>query len=87
MTLDEVFAFGIYTLITAIVGIPLGIALAVILILVINRRSFGWSMDISIDPFVLSQSLFLSIVAALLAGVYPAYRMAKIKPANALREE
>jgi putative ABC transport system permease protein len=78
---------GLIGAVAGILAMPIGIALALVLILVINRRSFGWSMDISIDPFLLSQSLTFAIIAALLAGLYPAYRMAKIKPSEALREE
>lgn len=78
---------GIIGALAGILAAPIGIAIAAILILVINQRSFGWSMDISVDPLVLSQSLALAIVAALLAGVYPAMRLSRIKPADALREE
>ncbi|WP_455211930.1 FtsX-like permease family protein [Kaarinaea lacus] len=78
---------GIIGALAGILAAPIGIAIAAILILVINQRSFGWSMDISIDPMVLGQSVALAILAALLAGIYPATRLSKIKPADALREE
>jgi len=78
---------GIIGALSGILAAPIGIAIAAILILAINQRSFGWSMNLSIDPLVLSQSIALAIVAALLAGVYPAMRLSKIKPADALREE
>ncbi|MDH5326552.1 MAG: ABC transporter permease [Gammaproteobacteria bacterium] len=70
-----------------ILAIPLGLALAAILIVVINRRSFGWSMDITLEPMVLFQSVFLAVVAALLAGAFPAARISRVQPADALREE
>ena len=78
---------GIIGTLAGILAAPIGIAIAAILILVINYRSFGWSMDISIDPLILGQSLALAILAALLAGIYPATRLSRIKPADALREE
>jgi len=78
---------GIIGTLAGILAAPIGIAIAAILILVINQRSFGWSMDVAIDPLVLSQALVLAILAALLAGIYPATRLSKIKPADALREE
>jgi putative ABC transport system permease protein len=78
---------GIIGALAGFLAMPIGIVLALILILVINRRSFGWSMDVSIDPLLLSQSLTLAIIAALLAGIYPALRMARISPGEALREE
>ena len=61
--------------------------MALALILVINRRSFGWSLQVSIDPTVLIYGLWLAVVAALLAGLYPAFKMARTSPALALREE
>jgi putative ABC transport system permease protein len=78
---------GIIGTLAGVLAAPIGIAIAAILILVINQRSFGWSMDMSIDPLVFGQSLVLAILAALLAGVYPATRLSRIKPADALREE
>jgi putative ABC transport system permease protein len=33
------------------------------------------------------QALLLALLAALLAGIYPSYRMARTAPALALREE
>lgn len=70
-----------------LLSIPLGIGLAALLIRIINVRSFGWSMPLSIDPALLAQALGLALAAALLAGVYPAYKMARTPPARALREE
>ncbi len=61
--------------------------MALMLILVINPRSFGWSMDVHVDPVILLQSVALAVAAALIAGIYPAYRMAKMSPAGALRED
>ena len=78
---------GVMGLIAGLLSIPVGIALALMLILVINVRSFGWSMDVHVDAGVLLQALGLAVAAALLAGIYPAYRMARISPAGALRED
>jgi putative ABC transport system permease protein len=78
---------GLIGVLAGLLALPLGIIQALVLILVINRRSFGWSMQISIDASILWQALLLAIVAALLAGIYPAWRMARTLPALALREE
>jgi putative ABC transport system permease protein len=78
---------GAMGLIAGLLAIPVGVALALVLILVINVRSFGWSMDVHVDLGLLLQTVVLAVVAALLAGVYPAYRMARISPADALRED
>ena len=78
---------GLMGLMAGLLALPLGMALAVGLIFVVNRRSFGWSMDLQIVPSVLIEAVVLSIVAALLAGIYPAIKMARSTPAEALREE
>ena len=66
---------------------PACCVMAWVLIEVINRRAFGWQMDIAIDPAVLVAALTLAIGAALIAGIYPAYRAASARPALAMREE
>ena len=78
---------GLMGLIAGILSIPIGLALASGLIFVVNRRSFGWSMDMQIFPDILLQAVGLSLLAALLAGVYPAIRMALSSTAESLREE
>ena len=71
----------------AVAAIPIGIALAALLVHVINRRSFGWTM--SLDPAVepVLAGAALAIGAALLAGIYPAVRMRRAELGRALREE
>ncbi len=78
---------GIVGFIAGLLALPLGILQALVLILVINQRSFGWSMQISIDPVILLQALTLSFLAALLAGIYPSWRMSRTSPALAMRYE
>ena len=78
---------GLMGLIAGLLAVPVGVGLALILVLVINRRSFGWTLQIEIAPEVLVQAIGMAVVAALLAGLYPALRMARTSPALALREE
>lgn len=78
---------GVMGLIAGVLSVPVGIAMALTLILVINRRAFGWSMDVYVDPTIALQAVGLSLAAALIAGLYPAARMARISPASALRED
>jgi putative ABC transport system permease protein len=78
---------GLMGLVAGLLALPLGMVMALVLIRVINRHSFGWTLEIHLSPEVLVQGLLLALVAALLAGVYPAFRMARTSPAEALREE
>ncbi len=52
-------------------AVPLGGALAWILIALVNTRSFGWSFPMVFDPAAIASVLGLAIVAALLAGMVP----------------
>ena len=78
---------GMMGVIAGITAFPIGYLLSQILIHVINQRSFGWTFQTIIPLEIWGQGFFLGVVAALLAGIYPAYKMARISPAAALREE
>jgi len=70
-----------------LVLVPLGVGLAIILVFVINRRSFGWTLDLVLSASQVGEAMVLSIGAALLAGLYPSWKMSRANPAHALREE
>lgn len=74
-------------LLSGIAALPLGLVMAWVLIEVINRRAFGWQMDIQVSWEVLTVAVLFSVGAALLAGIYPAWRAASSQPALAMREE
>jgi putative ABC transport system permease protein len=64
---------------------PAGLVLSLILVYIINRRSFGWTLLMHIEPAPFIQALGVAVIAALLAGVYPAYRTGKTVTVEALR--
>ena len=78
---------GLMGIIAGILALPLGIAMSKILVSIINVRSFGWSMEYAIPASVLLESLALAIFAALLAGLYPAHKLSRLSPAEALRHQ
>jgi putative ABC transport system permease protein len=85
---------GMITLQTSVIGllsglaaIPLGLVMAYVLIEVINRRAFGWRIDMTIPLHLLLSAVLFAVVAALSAGIYPAWRAALSQPALAMREE
>ncbi|MCU0224371.1 MAG: ABC transporter permease, partial [Acidobacteria bacterium] len=78
---------GILGVVAGLLALPVGLVLAALMIFVINRRSFGWSLSMAVDPWLLAQAFGVAVLAALLAGLYPALRMARTSPAVALREE
>ena len=70
-----------------LLSLPTGYILAWILIFVINQRSFGWTlqMQVNLVPFI--EAFLLSISAALLAALYPAWRLSHMQTSTALRGE
>lgn len=74
-------------LLAGLAALPLGVVMAWILLHVINRRAFGWQIDMSLNPSALLGALALAVAAATLAGIYPSWRMARTAPASAMREE
>ena len=70
-----------------LLAMPTGLALAAILIYIINLRSFGWTLTMQMQPAEFLQAFAVALSAALLAGLYPAWRMGRLQPAIALRAE
>jgi putative ABC transport system permease protein len=70
-----------------LLALPLGVLLAVVLVFVINKRSFGWTLELGVPADILLQGLALAIVASILAGIYPAWQVARTNPAEALRAD
>jgi putative ABC transport system permease protein len=70
-----------------LLAMPLGLILALILIYVINLRSFGWSLQLHLNPTIFLTALGVALAAALLAGIYPVIRLGRLQIAAALREE
>jgi putative ABC transport system permease protein len=78
---------GLLGLAAGLAAIPIGTALAALLVHVINRRSFGWTMDFVMTSDGVMAGMTLALAAALLAGVYPAWRASRIELAAGLRED
>jgi len=74
------FAAGLF-------AIPTGMTLAALLVFVINRRAFGWTMGFEPVSWDLLEGLGLAVGAAILAGIYPAWRSTRRAVATDLRDE
>jgi putative ABC transport system permease protein len=84
MTLLET---GIMGTLAGLFAMPLGYVLAWILIYVINIRSFGWTLQMALAGKYFWQAWLVAIVAAVLAGIYPAIRLGRMNIATAIRQE
>ncbi|MDB5072001.1 MAG: hypothetical protein JWM87_3112 [Candidatus Eremiobacteraeota bacterium] len=70
-----------------VLGVAVGMLLALLLIFVINRQAFGWLIELHVPWVFLGETIGLVVVAAVLAGVYPAGVAARIRTAEAVRTE
>ena len=70
-----------------LLALPLGISLAIVMLHIINKRSFGWSVQLQMNIDTLVIAMLLSVGAALLAGLYPAIKMSRQSLIRALQEE
>ncbi len=78
---------GLMGLAAGLLALPVGMVLSLVLIYVINVRSYGWTMQFTPLPGEFAEAFLVAVVAALLAGLYPALRLSRLKPAAALRSE
>jgi putative ABC transport system permease protein len=78
---------GLMGLVAGVLAVPVGIVQALVLIFVVNQRSFGWTLELELAPGLLAQALLLAVAAGVLAGLYPAHRIARLSLPAALRGE
>ena len=78
---------GYLGLLGTAMGLVGGVALAWILIRVINRQSFGWTIQISWPFGLMAEVAAMALVASLLAGLWPARWAAKQPLVEGLRYE
>ena len=62
-------------------------ALSLVLIFVINKQSFGWTIQFHPPVGLLAGALALVWFMTILAGVYPARFATRIEPSDAVRSE
>ena len=78
---------GLMGAVAGLFAMPTGYILAVILIYIINRRSFGWTLRMQVEPGPFLLAFLIAVVASLLAGLYPARRILQRNMAEAIRFE
>jgi putative ABC transport system permease protein len=81
------FEAGLLGLLANVAGLLLGFALSLILIYVINKQSFGWTIQFHWPVAVLAGALTLIYAATVLAGFYPARVATRINPIEVIHEE
>ena len=70
---------------TAIVALPLGLALAWVLLAVVNVAAFGWRLPMFLFPLEYARLGIFAILAAGFAALWPAIRLARTPPSELLK--
>ncbi|MGA2517487.1 MAG: FtsX-like permease family protein [Thermodesulfobacteriota bacterium] len=83
-TLIEAGMIGFFS---HILGLLCGFLLSVLLIYVINKQSFGWTIQFSIPLWSLIESWLIVMITSVGAGFIPARRAAKMNVVESLRME
>jgi putative ABC transport system permease protein len=78
---------GLASFLSFALGASAGSLLSLLLILVINKQTFGWTIRLFFTPDIYWQTLLLVLVLGLAAGAYPAWRAIKPHLAAILKEE
>jgi putative ABC transport system permease protein len=78
---------GLIGLLANVAGLALGVVLSLLLIFVINKQSFGWTIRFHWPIAVLLGALSLVYLATVLAGFYPARVATSLNPIEVVHEE
>jgi putative ABC transport system permease protein len=76
---------GLMGAVAGFFAMPTGYILAIVLIYIINKRSFGWTLQMQLEASPFIQAFIIAVLAALLAGLYPAWRVMRRNTAEAMR--
>ncbi len=78
---------GLLGLLANAIGLALGTVLSLILIFVINKQSFGWTIQFHWPALLLLAGLSGIYAATVLAGLYPARVALRLNPIEVVHEE
>ena len=70
---------------TMLAAVPVGLALAWLLLAVINVEAFGWRLPMHVFPMDWLRLLLLALGSAGIAALIPALRLARMKPAQLVK--
>jgi putative ABC transport system permease protein len=81
------FEAGLLGLLANVAGLILGLLLSLLLIFVINKQSFGWTIQFHWPVAILLGALGVVYVATVIAGLYPARVATRLVPIEVIHEE
>jgi putative ABC transport system permease protein len=81
------FEAGLLGLLANLAGMALGFVLSLVLIYVVNKQSFGWTIRFHWPVEILLGALMFVYAATVLAGLYPAEVAVRLNPLEVVHEE
>jgi putative ABC transport system permease protein len=78
---------GLIGILANIAGLVLGLCLSLVLIFVINKQSFGWTIQFHWPVAILIGALSVVYLATVLAGLYPARIAQGLNPIEVVHED
>ena len=78
---------GVLGLLSNLAGLALGFVLSLVLVYVINKQSFGWTIQFHWPIAVLTAALSVVYLATVVAGLYPARIATRLNPIEVVHEE
>ena len=78
---------GLLGLLANLAGLVLGVVLSLLLVFVINKQSFGWTIQFHWPVAVVVGAITVVYAATILAGIYPARVATRLNPIEVIHEE
>ncbi|USD31350.1 MULTISPECIES: ABC transporter permease [Vibrio] len=79
----QLFVFGA---ISILIALPLGLALANLVVDIVIKQSFGWTLELQMIPEEYFQTSLMAMGSLMLAGALPVLRMIRNTPMKSLRD-
>ncbi|MCG9597605.1 FtsX-like permease family protein [Vibrio sp. Isolate25] len=79
----QLFVFGA---ISILIALPLGLALANLVVDIVIKQSFGWTLELKMIPEEYFQTSLMAMGSLMLAGALPVLRMIRNTPMKSLRD-
>ncbi|WP_420380694.1 FtsX-like permease family protein [Marivita sp.] len=81
----ELLRAVVLAMVTTILAIPLGLMLAGVLLSYVNVEAFGWKLPLYVFPGHYALLTVFALLAAALAALWPALRLARTPPSDLLK--
>ena len=81
----EIIRTLVLAAVVCVLALPLGLALAWVLLAIVNVEAFGWRLPMFLFPTDYARLCLYALFAAFLAALWPAIRLARIAPNTLLK--